>query len=82
MRPYAPGIGKLGAQNRSGGFAAAMRVDESGKRFSAEQRRIAGQHDGKLRALANRAASHLHGVTGAALRMLENRLRVEALRER
>ena len=73
----AGGIGELGAENRGGGFAAAVRIEQSGERFGAQQRRVARNHDRELRALANRAPRDLHGVAGAALRLLHDGLRAE-----
>ena len=68
------GIGKLGGENRGGGFAAAVRIEQGRERFGAQQRRVAGEHDRELRAFANRAPRDLHGVPRAALRFLQDRV--------
>ena len=43
-------VGDFGRENCGGGFAAAMRIEKQGERFAAQQRRVPGNHDGKLRA--------------------------------
>ena len=45
------GVVEFRAENRGGGFAAAVRIEQSGERLRAQQRRVARKHNRQLRAL-------------------------------
>src|ERR1700675_1228001 len=71
------GIVEYGGENRRGGFASAVRVEQGGKRCGAQQRSVPRDDNHQFGALANRAPRNLDGVARSALRLLKNRLRAE-----
>ena len=75
--PIARGIFDFGGKNRRGGAGFPVRARQRGERFRADQRRIARQQDGELRARGNRAPRHQHRVARAALRLLQHCLHAQ-----
>src|SRR5882757_5081587 len=77
----AAGITDHRGQYGYGGVRSAVRGDHGAQRLGADQWRVARQDQGDFR-LAHRAARDLHGMTGAALRLLHYALDLSWLDDR
>ena len=64
-------------ENGGGGFAAAVRVKQCGESVGSEKGGVAWKNDDQFCTAANGAARDLHGMPGAALGLLQDRLRTQ-----